>query len=58
MGGTWELLLSRLQDSCLYSTHEVAIASIKAFNNIIHEEQENWPTCMSFGLGMKTTLGC
>src|SRR5581483_5492122 len=36
----WDLLLSRHQDSCLYSSHEVAIASIKALNNPL----PYWPT--------------
>ncbi|RIA83990.1 hypothetical protein C1645_880206 [Glomus cerebriforme] len=31
----WGLLLSHLQDSCLNSSHEVAIASIKSLNTII-----------------------
>ncbi|CAG8747385.1 1768_t:CDS:2, partial [Acaulospora morrowiae] len=31
----WELLLSHLQDSCLYSNQEVAIASIRSLNTII-----------------------
>ncbi|CAG8740188.1 7278_t:CDS:1, partial [Ambispora leptoticha] len=31
----WDLLLSHLRDSCLHSSHEVAIASIKALHTMI-----------------------
>ncbi|CAG8580348.1 13705_t:CDS:2, partial [Acaulospora colombiana] len=39
----WELLLSHLHKSCLYSNQEVAIASIKSLNTIIqfHEDETN-----------------
>jgi hypothetical protein len=66
----WGLLLSHLQDSCLNSSHEVAIASIKSLNTIIqfpddtHTEefkekilplwQTAWIIWERIGLGMIT----